>query len=275
MFDLVVSLVIYETPEEEVLALIDLLASTQLVARIVVVDNSTIMSYPRLRADKTIEYIRTEANLGYGTANNIAISRYIHRCRYFLILNADVSFKSGTLEAMLKYMDGHPDVAHCMPKVVGTDESMHYLCRLLPTPVDVIIRAVFRSGTLLRMVNNRYELRTMSYENTISAPFLSGCFMFLRAAALRDVGAFDERFFLYAEDIDLTRRLHMRFKTVLFPHATITHIHRKESFRSRRMFLVHMQNMVRYFNKWGWFIDHDRRAINARCRSQIQPGQNA
>ena len=87
--------------------------------------------------------------------------------------------------------------------------------------------------------------------------------MLLRTQALQKVRLFDERFFMYPEDIDLTRRIHRDFLTVYYPHVTIIHNHEKASYKSLRMLWIHTINMCRYFNKWGWFSDKERDLFNA------------
>ena len=82
--------------------------------------------------------------------------------------------------------------------------------------------------------------------------------------ALKEVGLFDERFFMYPEDIDLTRRLHQRYQTLFYPEVSITHNHQKASYHSMRMLWIHCINMIRYFNKWGWIWDKERERINER-----------
>ena len=62
-----------------------------------------------------------------------------------------------------------------------------------------------------------------SYDEVMEVPFLSGCFMFLRSEALRKVGLFDERMFMYVEDTDLTRRMGQHFKTLYYPNAYVYH----------------------------------------------------
>ena len=79
--------------------------------------------------------------------------------------------------------------------------------------------------------------------------------MFIRSEALKAEGLFDERFFMYPEDIDLTRRIHRHWKTLYYPACEIVHDHRAESYKSLRMTKIHIINMMRYFNKWGWWVD--------------------
>jgi GT2 family glycosyltransferase len=104
----------------------------------------------------------------------------------------------------------------------------------------------------------------------MNVPYLSGCFMFFRCSALKEVGLFDERFFMYPEDIDLTRRMHKRYKTVFYPHVQVYHEHAKSSFKSLRMFAIHLYNIVKYFNKWGWLFDSERKKINKAVLCQLE-----
>ena len=93
--------------------------------------------------------------------------------------------------------------------------------------------------------------------------------MFFRISALQDIGLFDERFFMYGEDIDLSRRMHLQYRTMYYPGASIVHLHEAASYKNRRMLLIHIRNIIRYFNKWGWFFDAQRRKINRRLLKDL------
>ena len=108
----------------------------------------------------------------------------------------------------------------------------------------------------------RFEMLDSGYDHVMNVPFLSGCFMFLRVSALKQIGLFDERFFMYGEDIDLSRRMHKCFKTLYYPDVTIIHHHEAASYKSLKMMFVHIRNIIKYFNKWGWFFDSERRKVN-------------
>ena len=171
---------------------------------------------------------------------------------------------------MERFMDSHPEVGSLMPKVVYPDGSLQYLCKLLPTPLDVFGRR-FLPECLIRKRNERYEMRASGYNQIMNIPYLSGCFMFLRSDALRQVGLFDERFFMYPEDVDLTRRIHQHFQTVFYPYVSIIHDHAKGSYKSPKLLWIHIVNLCKYFNKWGWFVDHERTAVNQRVIAQYLP----
>jgi GT2 family glycosyltransferase len=100
-------------------------------------------------------------------------------------------------------------------------------------------------------------------------PYLSGCFMLLRQSALQEIGLFDERFFMYPEDIDLTRRMAERYETIYFPEVSVVHEHGAASYKSVRMLIVHVYNLVKYFNKWGWINDPIRERLNQRTLKNL------
>jgi hypothetical protein len=86
--------------------------------------------------------------------------------------------------------------------------------------------------------------------------------MMINGAALHEVGMFDERYFMYMEDVDLCRRIHRRFKTIYFPQVVVYHHYAKGSYRSVRLMMHHIASALRYFHKWGWFFDPERVDIN-------------
>ena len=96
--------------------------------------------------------------------------------------------------------------------------------------------------------------------------------MVFRSTVFSDVGLFDERFFMYPEDIDITRRVHRKYATVFYPYEKVIHDHGRASYKSVRMLFIHIRNMVKYFNKWGWFFDNERRRMNKAALSNIRFG---
>jgi GT2 family glycosyltransferase len=112
-------------------------------------------------------------------------------------------------------------------------------------------------------------MRASGYDKVMDVPYLSGCFMFFRTEALREVGLFDERFFLYPEDIDITRRMRRKFRTVYYPEVSIIHQHAHSSYENFHMLWIHMFNMIKYFNKWGWFCDKERKVVNQEIMKQL------
>jgi GT2 family glycosyltransferase len=200
-------------------------------------------------------YIFNKANLGYGRAHNIALEKSLKtEAKYHLVLNSDIEFTPDTISQLVQFMDTHPDVGHVMPLVRYPDGNIQYLAKQLPTPFDLFARRFLpRAWTKRRnaQFENHWFYQQPDYKTQLlDVPYLSGCFMFLRADALRKVGLFDPRFFMYPEDIDLTRRIHTHYRTVMYPAVEIIHNHAQSSYHSPRLLWIHITNMLKYFWKW-------------------------
>jgi GT2 family glycosyltransferase len=265
------SIVIYRQTISELKSLIKAIIESPSVVKLHLIDNSpTDALRPDVGFGKC-EYIHTEKNIGFGAAHNIALRKALAAgSEYHMIINPDVLFKAGTIENITEFMDRNPKVGMLMPKVLYPDGTVQYLCKLLPTPLNWFSRRFLFFIKKIREWNEFFELRFSGYSRIMNVPYLSGCFMALRTNALRDVGLFDEKIFMYGEDTDLTRRIHARYGTVFYPNATITHCHKKESYKSIRMLWIHVKAAIHYFNKWGWFFDKERKTIKRRTVERIR-----
>lgn len=257
-----VSIVLYRPDWEQVSALTHALLQSQRVNRVYWIDNSPQAAEQLPLQSERIQYQHNPTNLGYGTAHNIAIRESIYdNIPFHLVINPDIILDAKELDRMLDFVSQNPLVGSLMPKVTYPNGQLQYLCKLLPTPLDVFGRR-FLPASWIAQRNHQYEMRASGYDKIMNIPYLSGCFMLLRTEAVKQVRLFDERFFMYPEDMDLTRRIHRNYLTVYFPHATIIHNHEKASYKSLKMLWIHMVNMCRYFNKWGWFRDKERQLFN-------------
>jgi len=97
--------------------------------------------------------------------------------------------------------------------------------------------------------------------------------MFLRTKVLQDIGIFDEQYFMYPEDLDLTRRIYTRYRNIFYPKVSIIHEHEKASFKNFKMMKIHILNMIKYFNKWGWIFDKEREKVNKLLLKELKYGE--
>ena len=216
-----------------------------------------------------LEYIK-EANRGYGCGHNVALRLAMEEgSQYHLVVNPDVWFGAEVIPALWRLMEEDETIAHVMPKVLFLNGSVQCLAKLLPTPWDLFCR-FFLPARLISKRNDRFELRHSGYDKEMNVPFLSGCFMFFRMSALKSEGIFDERFFMYMEDVDITRRLHAKYKTLFFPSVSIYHRFSRLSYHNWHLSLAHMVSVVKYFNKWGWIYDKGRRRFNKRLLKELK-----
>lgn len=228
------------------------------------VDNSPSPLQEQPSSDPRVKYLFTGSNLGYGKAHNIALRKSVSDgVDYHLVMNSDVTFSPSILAEMTNYMHAHSEVGLMMPKVYYPHGETQYVCKLLPAPIDVFGRR-FLPTSWIRRRNDRYQLTGSGYNRIMNVPNLSGCFMLLRTKAVQEVGYFDERFFMYTEDMDLTRRIHQHYQTLFYPACSIKHEHERASYFFNRLFFVHIESMCKYFFKWGWFFDSERREVNRK-----------
>jgi GT2 family glycosyltransferase len=263
-----ISIVRYNQQEDELIPIIDVLKGCNNINDIFIIDNSPV--YSPILNKLSIEYIFNDANIGYGAAHNKAIKRSIEGdIPYHIVLNPDITLTKDTISVLLSFMELNKDVGLVMPKIVYEDGSIQYLCKMLSTPFDLLGRR-FLIGPLSVFYRKRlykYELHHKDYEKEMDVPNLSGCFMFLRTNVLVKSGLFDSRFFMYLEDIDLTRRIHQYARTVYYPNAVACHGYAKGSYKSFKLFYFHTRSAVKYFNKWGWLFDTERKRINAQLNN--------
>lgn len=217
---------------------------------------------------KRVEYIFNNANLGYGAAHNVAIRQAI-LCGmdYHLVINPDVYFNKGVIPTIVEYMDRNNNVGQLIPNTIYPNGDIQYVCRLLPTPIDLIFRR-FLPQKISKTIDDRFLIKGFDRKEELNAPFLLGSFMFFRVSAIEKIGLFDEKIFMYMEDIDITRRMHKLYRTIFLPMVTIVHAHKAESYKNKKMLKIHMKSAIQYFNKWGWFFDKERREWNREIISK-------
>lgn len=270
MAKITASIVTYKTDREELKKCVEALIAND-IFNIYVCDNSPsneLKDY--CNSFERTEYVFNNGNIGYGAGHNVAIRKAIEmESDYHLVINSDVYFDKGVLSKLAEYMDSHKDVAQVQPNVIYPDGRMQYTCRMLPTPANLIFRR-FLPKRMVEKMNYRYLLKFNDHKKPMNIPYHQGSFMFFRTECFKTVGLFDERFFMYPEDIDITRRMHRHYKTMYLPDVTIVHAHRAASYKSKKMLKIHMVNMIKYFNKWGWIWDKERREWNKQIMNDYK-----
>lgn len=263
-----VSIVLYRTSIADVKNIVGLLRQCKAVDKIWLIDNSEMQTeaFMFMPAD----YIFNNKNFGYGRGHNIAIEKSLRTdAKYHLVINSDIDFKPGVLETLLEYMETNKDVGQCMPATQYQDGTRQYLAKLLPTPFDLFVRR-FLPKSWIKQRTHRFELHDAPTDKPVNVPFLSGCFMLFRSDVLRDIGSFDPRYFMYLEDVDITRRIHKKYRTMVYPEVSIIHQYTQGSYHNSHLFWIHVVSMCRYFNKWGWFFDKDKTNFNRKTLEQIK-----
>jgi GT2 family glycosyltransferase len=263
------SIVTYNQEPEILQKTISSFLSSSYSSTLYIVDNSPTDILRIFCEGENIKYFFGHGNIGFGAGHNLVIKNASFIGKYHLVLNPDISFNEGVLESLIQYMESNEDVGLTTPKVFYPNGEVQYLNKLLPRPFDWIGRLLIPSSFILDWINNRFELRFTNYNKIMNVPYISGCFMLIRSAILSEIGFFDEKIFMYGEDTDLSRRIHMKYKTVFYPFVSVIHEFQKGSYKEFRLFKIHIESALYYFNKWGWFFDKTRRRINDNALNEL------
>ena len=269
MSDINLSIVLYNNSYSEVLALVHRVIGSSQINRIYLVDNSERPS-AKFEGMNKVKYIFNKSNIGYGSAHNIAIKESIEQnVKYHIVINPDIYVEQNAIEELSRFMDDNESVGMVMPQVLYPNGDIQYLCKQLPSPSDLFLRRFFSFTDYAKKMIYRYELRQMGDDIQFDIPSLSGCFMFFRIEVLKKIGLFDSRYFMYMEDVDLCRRVHQVARTAFYPKVDVIHAYGKGSYYSFKLMRAHTYSAIKYFNKWGWFFDKERKNINDRILQKI------
>lgn len=195
---------------------------------------------------------KSEENKGFGYGHNQILK--IVDTQYAVIFNPDVLLTKEALDKMLQRIQEEPLAAVC-PKVLNSDGTTQYLVRQKLDVFDYMLRFVpFQSVKKLFDKRLRYyECRDLPDDQTSYIKMGSGCFMVINIDKFKQIGGFDERFFMYFEDNDLCLSFgKVGYKILYTPFETVTHLYEKGAHKNKKLFKIFMQSMIKFFNKWGW-----------------------
>ncbi len=227
-------------------------------ARIVVVDNhSTDSTRERLQTyiqqHQDLSLIHNPANRGFGPAHNQAIS--VVDSTYHVICNPDIRIPENVFSPLMEHLERSVQIGLCCPRFLSEDGTLQPLNRRYPTVLDLFLRrfAPYRLRALVKKRLRSYDMQDVGYAHSYDVPFISGAFMVCRTEVLKAVGGFDERYFLYFEDADLSRKVQgYGYRTVYFPDVSVTHAWERMAHKSWRGTWLFMKSAYQYFRKWGF-----------------------
>lgn len=206
----------------------------------------------------SLRYIRSPKNVGFAAGNNLGIREASGR--NLLIMNPDIAVFGNVFERMVTFLDQHPSVGICGPKLLNPDGSVQTSCRMFPTVRTIL----YRRSPLGKLPSAREELRRFlmtEWDHNDNRPvdWLLGACVLVRRSAMEKVGLLDERFFLYFEDVDWCRRFWQAGYEVWYlgKSAELVHYHRQLSAESPGLSGVfsyatrlHIRSGIRYFLKY-------------------------
>lgn len=264
------SVVLYKTNPDDLKKVLGSFMHLENPVIIYLIDNSPT-DVLRSFANNSVVYIHNPSNPGFGASHNVAIQKArLYGSQYHFIINPDIYFKEDVITPMVDYMNKDSRIGMMMPQILNEDGTVQNLPKLLPSPFSILMRKFNNPNFLYDRFIKKYELRNVPNEQIYEAPILSGCFTLLNLEAIKKIGGYDDRFFMYFEDWDLSRRMHQKYKTVYFPKVSVVHGYESGANKSKRLFKIFIKSAFTYFNKWGWFWDRDRDSINKKTLAQFK-----
>jgi len=181
-------------------------------AAIVVVDNHSTDGtrerlHPYARRHRNFSLIHNRVNRGFGAAHNQAAS--VADSAYHVICNPDIRISTDVFSPLMGHLDRTSRIGLCCPRFLSEDGALQPLNRLYPSVLDLFLRrfAPHRLRVLTQKRLRAYDMQDGGDAQSYDVPVVSGAFMVCRTEVLRAVGGFDERYFLYFEDADLSRKV--------------------------------------------------------------------
>jgi GT2 family glycosyltransferase len=223
----------------------------------VVVDNGASAEAKALVAQfsKFRYELNPDGNAGFGNAHNFAFNA-LPKAPFHAVLNPDVRFEPEAIRRLIEAMSADPSVQLAGPALFSADGTRQYLCKRYPS-----IRALIARRFLPRNASewlgidvdaDHFEMRDADYSQMIEPEFMSGALMMFRHDAYARMRGFDERFFLYFEDCDITLRARAFGRAIYVPGARVTHDWARGSHRSLKLTWITIVSLVKLFNKHGW-----------------------
>ncbi|WP_409200091.1 glycosyltransferase family 2 protein [Methanobrevibacter sp. DSM 116169] len=217
---------------------------------IIVVDNaSNDGSLQKLKEtfNNQIKFIKSDKNNGFAYANNLGFKN--SKGRYILTLNSDTFVKEDTLNSIYHYIENNIDVGAVGSKLSLPNGQLDKASkRSFPNPKNSFYR-LFHIPSKNSQTNN-YNLDNLSDDGVYEVDCLSGAFMFIRRDAINDVGFFDDKFFMYGEDIDLCYRIKKaNWKIVYYGKAETIHYKGSSSKKQKSKLIYEFYRAMYIFYK--------------------------
>jgi hypothetical protein len=237
------------------------------VVEVIVVDNDSSDGSAEVigREFPEVKWIQLKQNIGFGKACNVGAKNAAGE--YLLFLNPDTIIARDTLSIALNFMREHPEAGIVGPKLLNADGTMQPGCRRgFPTPWAAVshffgLSRLFPESKLF----GHYHQTWKNPDESCTVDAISGSFMFMRRELFERIGGFDERFFMYGEDLDLCWRVKEAGSAVWY-HPVMRVIHLKGKSSARRLLqsrIAFYEAMVLFSRKYqhshggyfpGWLI---------------------
>jgi N-acetylglucosaminyl-diphospho-decaprenol L-rhamnosyltransferase len=233
------------------------------VTEVIVVDNASVDgSSNGVDADDGVRLVRTGANLGYGGGANRGLA--LTEAEFVLVSNPDVMVHAGALATLVGALSADPGLAIVGPRTLEADGRRYPSARRFPSLSVAAGHAVLGLLAPENRFSRRYRMTDLDPSAdgrsdpspVVPVDWVSGACFMARNRALKELGGFDESYFMYVEDLDLCWRAHRAGWAVAYvPGAAVTHLQGVSTGRRPyRMLLAHHRSVYHFASRRaeGW-----------------------
>ena len=251
--DISASIVLYKEDLEELTKTIECFLNTPITKKLFLIDNTENKEFENIFHQKDIEYIAIGKNIGFGAGHNTILSKISNLSYHHLVLNPDVSFKPSVIPNLIAKLERHEIVSMIAPKVLFPNGDHQYSCRRYPRVSELLIRRFTFLKPLFNSKINKGIYKDKDLQASFFADYIAGCFHLYNTIDLIKLNGFDERYFLYMEDVDICKKIERLDKQKLYyPKEEITHVLKQGSSKNLNLFFRHAISVFKYFLKWGF-----------------------
>lgn len=197
-----------------------------------------------------IKIIDLDSNLGFGAGHNKAFE--VSKSDYFFVINPDISgLKLIDVKTVVNYFQKHPDVGMLAPRLHDVHGNLQLTNKLQSTVFDQFVRLLGPRVFKKRQQKFTQACQPLAYKTVNAANNAQGAALFFVACVYEKIGGFDEKYFLYMEDADITMKVNQVARSVYFPNIVLTHEWQQKN-RSLKGITIMIRSMFIYYKKWGW-----------------------
>ena len=207
-------------------------------------DNTAQFLKNKYKDEAKVIVLENKENAGFGYGHNQVLS--LIDSDYHFIINPDIIINENTITDIVQFMQNNSNVGMLCPKILNDDGTE----QLLPASIPKLKYLVSRYLKIFSKWENEYVKKDKRNTDVLNIEFCTGCFMVIRTDIFKKINGFDDRFFMYFEDADLTRRVNEISDVVMYRKAEVTHKWHRQSSKSLKYFRIIITSMFKYFWKW-------------------------
>ncbi len=219
------------------------------ILNLYIVDNNSTDNTVHIIREKfpQIDIIENKINKGFGHGHNTVIP-YLNS-QYHAIINPDILITNDILTNLANYLDENKQVGMVTPQVILPNGDIQITGKRCPTWRAVIARNI--PFKIFATYREEYEMADIDLSEPTKIQSASGCFLFIRTELFKKLGGFDEDFFMYFEDADLTRRVNEVSSTEYYPNESVLHMWERASAKSLKYKFIIIKSFLKYNRKWN------------------------